>query len=99
MTIDRRLTDPDLIIEFCGELTKLKDIPDRFVRNAMGLGHPPQDCERREQHAAPVTTDEGDELESWPHSPEDCLCAGDQRGVWINDGQNLVCPGCGLDFT
>lgn len=34
----------------------------------------------------------------YPGDPKTCLY-GSLRWTWINDGQNLVCPVCGLDGT
>lgn len=81
------LVDPDEVIEYNFKPTKIRDLP-QDARAGMGMGHFPEHIRAYETHP-------GD----WPYTPEECLNAISTVGVWINDGQNLVCPGCGLDGT
>lgn len=76
----------DSVTEVNGVDMKVRDIPDRDLRAMMGAGHSNSDLRLRERHPGFET------------SPEDCLST-TQTGTWINDGQNLVCSTCGLDYT
>ncbi|MFI1161428.1 hypothetical protein [Streptomyces sioyaensis] len=81
--------DPNTVIDLDGVPTALKNM-DRHDRNMFGLGHSVWDIEveKKQQHPGP-----------WPYKPEDCQRADERFGVWINNEQNLVCAGCGLDYT
>lgn len=74
-------------IEFNGKLVAIKDLP-RDHAAAFDYGHFSWDIKTRKR---------------WPgigtFTPETCMRADDKLGTWINREQNLVCPGCGLDFT
>ncbi|MBD3004742.1 hypothetical protein [Streptomyces sp. 5-10] len=87
MLVELPPVNPDEIVEYNSEQVPIKDLP-RDLRAMMGMGHDPADMKGREQHEGP-----------WPYKPDACLVAANTRGKWINDDQNLVCPGCGLDFT
>lgn len=41
-----------------------------------------------------------DHIHSWPYTPTTCLVASNGLNwLWLNGGQNLVCPGCGIEGT
>jgi hypothetical protein len=82
------MMNPDEIVEISGHRMMIRDVPDRFTRNMLGYGHSTYDSKERECHP-------GIGL----YTPDTCVRADEIIGVWINFGQNLVCPGCGLDFT
>jgi hypothetical protein len=82
------MMNPDELIEISGQHMRIRDVPDRFTRNMLGYGHSSYDTEKRERHA-------GIGL----YEPETCHQADEMTGTWINFGTNLVCPGCGLDYT
>lgn len=82
--------DADRVVRYNGEPMSIKDIPSAQVRALYGLGHLPE----AGRDVIPNPT--GD---PWPYEPENCPQAGEGAGVWINGGQHLVCPGCGLDGT
>ena len=82
------MVDPDAEVTYNGELMKLRDVPDPVVKHLCGLGHSAYDCKMREHHPG-----------EWPCIPEECRYADETQGIWINEGENLVCQGCGLDFT
>ncbi|MFE0472408.1 hypothetical protein ACFW2V_12410 [Streptomyces sp. NPDC058947] len=84
------MIDPNEIVEFNGQLVAIKDIPSAQIRALYGLGHLPEPG----REVIPNPTGE-----AWPYRPEDCPRAAEMTGTWINDGQYLVCPGCGMDGT
>ena len=84
----RPVIDPDETVEFNGVVMAIRNIPSEFVRNMMGMGHSTATIAQTEVHDGP-----------FPCKPEFCLFADENVGVWINNGENLVCRGCGLDCT
>ena len=83
------MVDPDEIVEFNGMPTAIKNLPV-VHRVLCGMGHDMWLIQREKREVIPG---------NWPYIPEDCLRAGETKRVWINDGQDLVCPGCGIDCT
>lgn len=77
----------DATVEVNGIPTKIRDMSHDY-KAMMGFAHFSGDIARRERHLG-IGIDE----------PENCTRADETSGTWINYGQNLVCPGCGLDFT
>lgn len=82
--------DVDRVVKYNGKSMPIKDIPSTQVRALYGLGHLPE----AGREVIPNPTGE-----PWPYELENCPRAGEVSGVWISDGQHLVCPGCGLDGT
>jgi hypothetical protein len=82
------MVNPNETIDYNGTETMIKDLPSSFLRAEFGFGHFPWDVTNREIHQGIGMYD-----------PETCLEADNTKGVWINFGENLVCQGCGLDFT
>jgi hypothetical protein len=82
------MIDPERTIEFDGKEMAIKDVPDAYTREMLGYGHSSFDVQNRTR---------------WPeigeYEPGKCLRADELKGIWINKGENLACPGCGLDFT
>lgn len=74
-------------IEFNGKLVAIKDLP-RDHAAAFDYGHFSYDIKHRKRWSSVGL-----------YRPETCMRADEPMGVWINDQENLVCPGCGLDFT
>ena len=75
------------MIQYNGIPTRIKDIPDAFLRAQFGYGHSPLDIKTRQVQS-------GD----YPCSPQTCLT--EYYGAkWINNGTILVCLGYGLDCT
>jgi len=74
-------------IEFNGKLVAIKDLP-RDHAAAFNYGHYSWDIKSRKVWS-----------QGRRFTPETCLQADDHLGEWINREQNLVCRGCGLDFT
>lgn len=95
------MVDGDELTTFNGQMMKIRDVPDAFVRHMLGFGHsfkPGRDAVRVKPDGP------------WPYEPDVCPRADEQTGVWLNkecepagpdleDGEYLVCPGCGLDCT
>jgi hypothetical protein len=81
------MVNPEELVEFDGKVLTLKELPPEH-RSFFGLGHFTHDIEYRERHLGIGT-----------YEPDECPRADEPFGVWINYEQNLVCPGCGLDFT
>lgn len=84
------MTDPDEMVEYNFQRMAIKDIPSQGVRAMLGYGHVRMPGDQ-------VTPNPSGE--PWPYTPDHCLRADEIRWLWINNGQNLVCPGCGLDGT
>jgi hypothetical protein len=82
------MIDPDETVTFNGAAMAIRDVPDQFVRAMLGYGHGPHDIKARIQWPG-----------VGPYQPAECLRADEIQGIWINDEETLVCPGCGLDFT
>jgi hypothetical protein len=82
------MMNPNETIKYNGEETMIKDLPSALLRAEFGFGHFPYDVANREIHSGIGLYD-----------PETCLEADNTQGVWINFGENLVCQGCGMDFT
>jgi hypothetical protein len=82
--------NPNEIVEYNFQRVAIKEIPSSEARAMLGYGHLP--VLGREVIANPSG-------EPWPYLPENCLRADEAQWTWINDGQNLVCPGCGVDGT
>jgi hypothetical protein len=78
--------NPDEQVEYNGVLMAIKDVPNLAVRQLLGVGH--------YRDGRPLVPG------NWPFTPETCIYTepGDAF-VWINDGETLVCPGCGVDGT
>jgi len=88
--------DADRVVMYFGKPTAIKDIPGPISRAGMGYGHFLTRRRSETVHPHPFHKDGHD----WPWTPETCRVAGWPKGwLWINGGQNLVCPGCGLDGT
>lgn len=81
------MVDPNDVVVYNGEPVKIKDLT-QTNRAFFGYGHFPRDIADRKVHQSIGIED-----------PEHCTRADETMGVWINYGSNLVCPGCGLDFT
>ncbi|MEU7435684.1 hypothetical protein AB0B07_33325 [Streptomyces sioyaensis] len=81
--------NPNTVIDLDGVPTAIKDL-NRTDRNVLGLGHSVWDIDVLKKQRHP-----GD----WPYTSEDCQRADERFGVWINNENDLVCPGCGLDYT
>ena len=81
------MIDADATVIRDGKEIRIKDLPDRQDRIDCGLGHHPYLIARHKVHPG------------FKHRPIECPHADELTGVWINDGNNLVCPGCGLDGT
>lgn len=75
------------VVSYNGEELAIKDLPEH-IRPMYGYGHGSWDIAHRERH-------EGIGI----YDPAHCIRADETMGTWINHGQNLVCPGCGLDYT
>lgn len=84
------MIDPDEVVEYDGALMAVKDIPDPDARRLLGYGHFPEPGREVIEHP---------DGEDWPFRPEVCPRADELKGIWIHDGQYLVCPGCGMDYT
>lgn len=80
--------DLDEIIVINDVPVKIRDIQNQDDKAFMGYGHFAWDINKRERHLGIGT-----------YEPAECMRANESSGTWINYGQNLVCPGCGLDFT
>lgn len=77
-------------VKYNGQMVKVKDIPDRFVRNMLGMGHPWSD-----DHD--VVYLEG---RTYKYTPQNCEMESLQGHTeWVLDGTILICIGCGLDCT
>lgn len=75
----------DTWVYYNGAPTRVRDIPDAHFRYGFGVGH--WDWKGREVHS-------GD----WPYTPDTCDV--DRVSAnWNRDGQNLICQGCGVDYT
>lgn len=81
---DEKTPIGDLMVTFNGEQMMIKDVPDETIREQLGYGHP--GWRSREVHPG------------YEVHPGECTY-GHLQWTWINDGQNLVCPRCGLDGT
>lgn len=94
MIPDGQPIDPDEEIYYEGERMKIKDILSPSYRALFGYGHNPWDIEAGTIHAL------DNKGKPFPYTPQTCLVAGNPfHWQWINGGQNLVCPGCGIDGT
>jgi hypothetical protein len=80
--------DPKSSVIYNGTTMTIERVPDTLIRHLLGLGHHPEDIRTRQRH-------DGD----WACEPTSCTRADETAGTWINGGSNLVCPGCGLEFT
>lgn len=88
------MTNPDEIVEYNGASMRIRDIPDPFVREMLGMGHAHFSPDRK------VITQDDSGPRRWPFTIQTCLYSGEQFATeWINNGQTLVCIGCGLDCT
>lgn len=74
----------DQFTTYNGERMRIRDVPSKTIREMLGFGH--SGWETREVHPG------------YPVHPSECAY-GSMRWEWINDGENLVCPRCGLDGT
>lgn len=81
------LVNPDQVITHNGAPVAIKDLAPP-LRALAGMGHNPYDISNRDRHPG-----------EWKWTPDTCLRASATHGQWINDEQDLVCPGCGLDYT
>jgi hypothetical protein len=75
------------VVSYNGEEMPIKDLPEN-IRPMYGYGHYSWDVKNRERHPGIGI-----------YEPDECIRADEGLGTWINYGQNLVCPGCGLDYT
>ena len=84
------MIDPNAVVTYNFEPMSIKDIPSVSARAMLGYGHLVFPGDSVIPHPSG---------EPWPYTPETCLRTDEKRWTWINDGQSLVCPGCGLDGT
>lgn len=92
--------DPEQLVNYNGQEMKLKNVPDREARFVWGLGHDGVHFSRLKPEARIPPSSMEPPLEKWPYEIEWCpFNAPEDNFVWIQNGQILVCPGCGLDGT
>lgn len=82
------MVNPNDIVEINGVEMMIRDIPDQTTRAFYGYGHFPDELKNRQIHPGIGLYDS-----------DVCRDADNIKGVWINYGENLVCQGCGMDFT
>ena len=92
--IREHAVDPEQQIDCDGDTIAIKDLPSPTLRQLAGIGHGPLTGRMVHQHPYKA---EGD---NWPWMPDKCLIAGQQlTWLWLDGGESLTCPGCGIDGT
>jgi len=81
----------DELVTYNGTRMRVRDVPDRLLRAMWGYGHAAARGRVGRLIWRPGL---------WFYTPDTCqLAEAPSATRWVEDGQTLVCIGCGLDCT